>query len=156
MSARRRAVGGDALCAAYSGTKGITWPTTSDLPGAPRSNGTALAAGGDARDRDVIAADHEVDVDLAAVHARARSASLDGELEALPEGDVAGGVLVEQGVEEDGVERADRGPRDRRARPRRGVPPPSSRRGQRAEGLGALVGVDLDGAAALEADLAGP
>ena len=51
-------------------------------------------------------ADHEVDVDLAVVDARDVLVA-DGEREAAAERDVAGGVLVEQRVVEDGAERAD-------------------------------------------------
>ena len=65
---------------------------------------------------------------------------------------MARGVLVEQRVVEDRAERADPAPRRRRARPRRAATPPSSFASPRAKVLAALVGVDRDRAAALEAD----
>ena len=78
----------------------------------------------------------------------------DQEREALAERDVAGGVLVEQRVVEDGVERADAAlavdERDLAEAGRALVA-----RADRAHRLGRGVGVDLDRAAALEAHAAG-
>src|SRR5215208_3441039 len=71
-----------------------------DLPLAPYEHRDALAGGRDAGDRHVGRADHEVDVDLALV--RALALVRDQEREALAEREVAGGVLVEQRVVEDG------------------------------------------------------
>ena len=76
---------------------------------------------------------------------------LDRERVRVAEGDVAGRVLVEQRLVEDGAERADPpllvDERDL-AEPRRTV----VARGGRPERVGALVGVDLDRATALELD----
>ena len=82
---------------------------------------------------------------------RPTSLAFDDEREAAAERDVARGVLVEQRVVEDGAERADPALAvDERelAEPERAVVD----RELRAERVGVLVGVDLDRAAALEAD----
>ena len=77
-----------------------------DLPVAAAEDGHALAGGGDAVDLELRRADHEVDVRAARVHARSVRL-FDEEREAVAERDVAGGVLVEQRVVEDGAERPD-------------------------------------------------
>src|SRR3979411_777929 len=79
----------------------------SDLPSAAAQQWNALATGANSRHRDVIAADHEVDGDLALVDPLLIRLAFDGEAEALAQRDVAGGVLVEQRVVEDGLERPD-------------------------------------------------
>src|SRR5215203_2850260 len=76
-----------------------------DLPGAAVQQGNAIAVPRDARDLQLVGADHEVDVDLALVDVGLARAGQ--EREALPERDVARGVLVEQRVVEDGAELAD-------------------------------------------------
>ena len=85
------------------------------------------------------------------VRPRAFGLVLDRERVRVAERDVAGGVLVEQRVVEDRLERADPALAvDERelAEPRGAV----VLRERRPEGVGALVGVDLDRAAALELD----
>src|SRR6185312_15067464 len=75
----------------------------SDLPDAAAQHRRARAVGGEAIDRDLVPADHEVDVDHAGVDAFAVRVVAHRERERLSERDVAGGVLVEQRVVEDGV-----------------------------------------------------
>ena len=101
----------------------------------------ALAGFGDAVDVELRAADHEVDVDLALVDAL--PLGLVGHLirEAVAERDVAGGVLVEERVEEDRLQRPDPpAPVDERelAEPRC----PLVLRDGRPQGLRVLVGFD--------------
>jgi hypothetical protein len=109
----------------------------------------ARAVGLDPIHGDLGRADHEIDVDRARVHA-AVVGRVDHEREALAERDVARRVLVEQRVVERRVERADAAlavhQRDL-AEPQRTL----VAREHRAQRLGALVGVDLHRAAALEA-----
>src|SRR3954470_19351531 len=78
-----------------------------DLPGALAQHGHGLAALGDAVDVELGAADHEVDVDLAPIDARPLELVLDLVAEAVAERDVAGRILVEEGVEEDRSQRTD-------------------------------------------------
>src|SRR5437763_786267 len=77
-----------------------------DLPGATTQQRHLATATLDPRHGNLVGPDHEVDVELAAVDAWLILLA-DGELEPLAERDVAGCVLVEQGVEEHGVEGAD-------------------------------------------------
>jgi len=77
-----------------------------DLPGPAAEDGDLVALPSGAGDIDVVAADHEVDVDGAPidlVHVLRAHRDLVG----VAERDVARGVLVEQRVVEDGVERPD-------------------------------------------------
>ena len=86
-----------------------------------RRTGTRSPVAGDAGDGDVVAADHEVDVDRAAVAAGAvllRQALV----RAVAERDVAGGVLVEQACRRRRFRAGRRDPRDPRGRPRRAGP----------------------------------
>jgi hypothetical protein len=76
------------------------------VPGAVDEQRHLVAVGVDPEGLDAGPADHEVDVDRAVVDAVVVLLAR-GERVRLPDGDVAGGVLVEQRVEEDGVERAD-------------------------------------------------
>ena len=78
-----------------------------DLPGALPEHGDALTGFRDAVDVELRAADHEVDVNLALVHAL--PLGLVGHLvgEAVAERDVARSVLVEERVEEDRLQRPD-------------------------------------------------
>src|SRR4051794_6237426 len=122
----------------------------SDLPGAAAQDRDALAVRRHARDVEVVRSDHEVDVRAAPVDAR-RVGGVDEELEAVPERDVRGRVLVEERVVEHGVERPDPPLAvDERelAEPRRAL----VELHLRAQRLAVLVGVDLDGAAVLEPD----
>src|SRR6266516_7875266 len=77
-----------------------------DLPASVPEDGFAHAVAGDAGDVELAAADHEVEVDRARVHARLVLA-VDEKAEAASERDVTRGVLVEQRVEEDRLERTD-------------------------------------------------
>src|SRR5919204_818648 len=120
-----------------------------DLPAAVAEHWHAVALAGDPRHRDVVAADHEVDVDLAAVDAVAILVA-DRGCVGVAERDVAGGVLVEERVREDGVELAD----PALAVDERDLAEPSSAlvdSGPAAQRIRVLVGVDRDGAPALEA-----
>src|SRR5829696_186161 len=106
-----------------------------------------FAVGGDAGYGEVGRAAHEVDVDLALVGLRR---VLEQEREPLADGDVAGRVLVEQRVVEDGAELADAAlvvdERDL-AEPGRALVALDDG----AHDVLRRVGVDLHGAAALEA-----
>src|SRR3712207_1899204 len=77
----------------------------SDLPAPVDEDGHPLALARHAGDPHVGRADHEVDVDPADVRALLVGLVVDRELVGRAERDVAGGVLVEQRVEEHRVER---------------------------------------------------
>src|SRR5262245_37717329 len=77
-----------------------------DLPGAAAQHRDALAAAGDPGDVDVVPADHEVHVGLAAVDAVPVLVA-DGVQVRGAEREMAGGVLVQQRVVEDRSEWAD-------------------------------------------------
>src|SRR5688572_3707501 len=120
-----------------------------ELPGAAAEDGHAGSVARHSGDVDVVAADHEVDVRDASVHARAVLLLHEPRI-AVAERDVADGVLVEEGVEE-----------------RRAEPPDTAlavherdlaeacgavvQRGAAGKDFPARVGGDLDGAALREA-----
>ena len=112
---------------------------------------TRIAVAGDPVDVDLVRADHEVHVDRALVDALAVGLVLDREGVGVAERDVAGGVLVDERVVEDRLERPDPALLvDERelAQPRRAV----VLRDRRPERVGADVGVGLDRSPALELD----
>src|SRR5207302_2576708 len=74
-----------------------------ELPRGVAEDEDALAVARDPGDVDLGTADHEVEVDLALVDPLAVLLA-DALLVRGPEGDVAGGVLVEQRVVEDGLQ----------------------------------------------------
>src|SRR5947209_242658 len=125
-------------------------PSRLNLPGAGAHHRDALAVGGHAVDVDLERADHEVDVRTALVHPLDVLLA-DRERKAAAERDVTRRVLVEQRVVEDGAERTDAAllvderhlsqPQRFRIHGELG-----------AQGRRTLVGLDLDRAAALEAD----
>ena len=92
------------------------------------ARGTRSPDRGDPGDRELVAADHEVRVDLAHVQARQVLAQ-DARLVAGAERDVARRVLVEQGLVEDRAERPD--------------PAGAVDEGDLAEAAGAVVGREL-------------
>src|SRR4051794_41797689 len=95
---RTTSAGGDSAPRnAYRRARG-SWNRSSgrsELPGAPAQHRDLLARVGDAGHRDVVAADHEVHVDLGLVEPL-RVVAVDREAVGLAERDMAGGVLVEQ------------------------------------------------------------
>src|SRR5581483_8492041 len=79
----------------------------SDLPAAAAEDRDGLAALRLARDRDVVGADHEVDVDGAFVDARQVGGVRNRSRVGVAEGEMARGVLVEQRREERPAETTD-------------------------------------------------
>src|SRR4051812_12821198 len=77
-------------------TRGPAGPRL-ELPVTVAQHRHAVAGGGDARDLELVRADHEVDVRAARVDAR-RILLPDEEREAVAERDVGGSVLVEERV----------------------------------------------------------
>ena len=82
-------------------------PPLSNLPAAAGEHGDLVAVAGHAADLQLRRADHEVDVDVGHVELLAGRLVGREEGEGAAERDVRGGVLVDQGVVEDGVEGAD-------------------------------------------------
>ena len=82
-------------------------PTFLDLPGAAAEHRNQVAVAGDAVDVELVRADHEVDVDVALVRPNPVGLVPERERVRVSERDVAGCVLVDQGLVEDGAERAD-------------------------------------------------
>ena len=113
-----------------------------DLPGAAAEHGDGVAVARDAVDVELRRADHEVDVDAARVEPLPVGLVVTPQLVGVPERDVARGVLVEERLVEDRVERAD----PALAVDERELAEPGSAvvlRRQRTERVAAAIGVDL-------------